>query len=145
MNEIGCREDLPPPTVRPDGRCDQRLPDKECGQPDACRLQAFVGSERRNVESMAEVLDALPAERKDGETRRRIAALRHLLGKAPGTAFEGDQCHRCGDALICLEAPGDHVIATKNRRHFEPLAHALGKSLVVAESARSTTVPPPGS
>jgi hypothetical protein len=143
INEIGCREDLPPPTVRPDGRCDQRLPDKDCGQPDACRLLAFVGSEKRKVELLAEVMDALPSETKDGETRRRIAALRHLLTKGPGMEFEGDQCHRCGDAMICLEAPDGHVIATKNRRHFEPIAKALGKPIVVAESSRSTSVPPP--
>lgn len=145
INEIGCREDLPPPTVRPDGRCDQQLPDKECGQPDACRLQAFVGSERRNVESMAEVLDALPAGRKDEETRRRTVGLRHLLGRGPGMAFEGDQCHRCGDALICLEAPRDHVIATKNRKHFEALAGALGKTLVIPQTARSTSDDSPAS
>lgn len=145
INKIGCREDLPPPTVRPDGRCDQRLPDKDCGQPEACRLQAFVGSEKRNVGLITEVLDALPSETKDRETLRRIAALRYLLGKAPGMEFEGAQCHRCGDALICLEAPGDHLIASKNRRHFEPLAKALGKALVIAESARSTSTPPSGS
>ncbi len=139
-NAIGCREDLPPPTLRADERYDQRLPVDECGQPNACGVGSFVQSQRKNVAMVAGVLDALPADAKDKETQLRIAGLKHLLGKTPGMEFGGDQCHRCGDALICLEAPGDHIITTKNRKHFEPLAHALGKALVVAESARSTSV-----
>jgi len=139
LNEIGCREDLPQPAAREDQRIDQRLPDDECGQPAACRLQSFIQTRESRVKAVAAGLDALPASRKDKETVARIDALRHLLALAPGAPFEGKKCHRCGDALICLEAPPGYIIATKNRKHFEPLAEILGKPLTVAETSRSTS------
>jgi predicted nucleic acid-binding protein len=139
MNAIGCREDLPPPALRGDQRIDQRLPDGECGQPAACQLQAFIQTRKPYVEAVAAGLEALPASQKDKETVDRIDGLQHLLAVAPGAPFEGKKCYRCGDALICLEAPRGHIIATKNRKHFEPLARILGNPLAVAETARSTT------
>ena len=139
MNAIGCRDDLPPPALRGDQLIDQRLPDGECGHPAACHLQAFIETRKPRVEAVAAELEALPASRKDKETMGRIDGLRHLLAIAPGAPFEGKKCHRCGDALICLEAPPGHFIATKNRKHFAPLAEILGNPLVVAETARSTT------
>ncbi|GEM_PF-2024324 len=136
LNEIGCREDLRSPISRGDQRIDQRLPDEQCGQPTACRLQAFIQAWKPQVEGVVSGLEALPTPRKDKETVARIDGLRHLLCNQPGTHFDGKKCHRCGDALICLEAPPGCVIATKNRMHFEPLAQILGKSLTVAETAR---------
>lgn len=139
INRIGCREDLPTPSSRGDQRIDQPLPDRECGQPAACRLQAFKQAWKPQMEAVAAGLDALPASLKDKETVARIAGLRHLLAIAPGDPFDGKKCHRCGDALICLEAPLGYVIITKNREHFEPMARVLDKPLAVAETARSTT------
>lgn len=143
INEIGCREDLPSPASRGDQRIDQRLPDGECGQPGACRLQAFIQAWKPQMEAVAVGLEALPDSRKDNETLVRIDGLRHLLSTALGTPFDGKKCHRCGDALICLEAPPGCLIATKNRKHFEPLAQILGKPLTVAETASSTKGLPP--
>jgi len=144
INEIHCRDDLPPPASRGDQRMDQRLPDGECGQPEACGLQAFIQSRKRDVESVAAGLESLPPSQKDSETVNRIEGLRHLLGKLPGEPFIGQKCYNCGDALICMEAPTDYRIATKNRKHFETVARILSKPLVVAKTARSTTqgVPP---
>jgi len=139
FNEIGCREDLPPPASRGDQRIDQPLPVDECGQPAACRLQAFIQTRSPQVEAVAAGLEALPASGRDRETLARIDGLRHLLAKAPGVPFDGKKCYRCGDALICLEAPPGQAIATKNRKHFEPLARILGKRLAVAETAQTTT------
>ncbi len=143
LNEIGCREDLPPPVLRGDNRIDQRLPVDECGQPTACRLQSFVKNHELEVEAVTAGLEALPAGGKDKETLRRIGGLRYLLASAPDAPFEGKQCHRSGDALICLEAPPGQIIATKNRKHFEPLALILCKRLVVVETARTTRNAPP--
>jgi hypothetical protein len=131
FNEIGCREDLPPPASRGDWRIDQRLPDGECGQPTACGLQAFIQTWKPQVEAVVAGLEALPASRKDKETLDRIDGLRHLQASQPGTPFNGKKCYRCGDALICLEARAGQIIATKNRNHFEPLALILGKPLAV--------------
>ena len=139
INDIGCREDQPPPLSRGDQRVDQRLPDDECGQPTACRLQAFIQTRKPQTEAIAAALETLPSSRKDSETVARINGLRHLLSMSSGTPFDGRQCHRCGDALICLEAPDDCIIVTKNRNHFDPLAQILGKALTIVHTARSTT------
>lgn len=139
INEVGCRDDLPSPASLGDQRIDQPLPDQECGDPAACRLQAFIKNRESQMEAVAAGLDALPTSQKDTETLARIAGLRHLVAAAPGAAFDGKQCHRCGDALICIEAPPGSIIVSKNREHFEPLVRILGKPLAAAQSARSTT------
>lgn len=138
INSIGCRDDLRAPALRADERLDQRLPDDECGNPAACTLQRFITDRRPEIDGITIGLEQLPANQRDQETVRRIAALRHLLGMRTGEPFDGKQCHRCGDALICLESPPAHVIATKNRKHFEPLAALLGKAIVIAETAQTT-------
>lgn len=138
LNEIGCREDLPDPAPRADGRLDQPLPVGECGQPAACRLQPFLLWHETAVRRLLAGLKALPAAARDAETIKRIVAIEHLLDRLPGAAFTGSQCHRCGDALICLEAPSGQVIASKNGKHFRPLAGMLGKPLTVVQGARST-------
>jgi hypothetical protein len=38
----------------------------------------------------------------------------------------------------CIEAPSGSVIATKNKKHFEPLTEILGKSLAVSAHAMTT-------
>src|SRR6185437_16670090 len=105
-----------------------------CGQPAACRLEYFVEAHKVQVEAVAAGLEILPAPAKDKETMHRIDALRHLLTNTHGMLFDGKQCHRCGDALICLEAPVSHIIATKNRKHFEPIAQILDKQLAIPAS-----------
>jgi hypothetical protein len=144
LNEIGCREDLPAPALRGDEHIDQRLPDRECGRPAACGVQAFIQTRKPQVEAVATGLEGLPPSRKDKETVDRIDGLRHLVTTASGTPFQGRRCYDCGDALICLEAPPSFVIVTKHRKHFDPLARILGKTLTIAEGAHSTSdgVPP---
>jgi len=139
INEIDCRDDLPSPASRGDQRVDQRLPDGECGQPDACGLQVFIQARKSDVESVAAGLETLAPSEKDKETVNRIEGLRYLLGKVPGEPFVGTKCYNCGDALICMEAPPGHTIGTKNRKHFEPLARILNKPLAVVETAGSAT------
>lgn len=132
INEIGCREDIPPPLVRANQLIDQPLPIAECGQPAACKLQTFVKARKPDFARVIAGLDTLPPLHRDRETEQRIEGLRHLLAMSLGTPFDGEKCHRCGDALVCLEAPPDHVIATKNKKHFEPLSRILGKPLAIA-------------
>jgi hypothetical protein len=141
INRIGCREDLPPPAARGDHLIDQALPDDECGQPDTCGVQAFIETRKSQVAAIVTGLETLPESRKDAETEARIDGLRHLLSSPTGASFDGKKCHRCGDALICLEAPEDFVIVTKNRKHFELLVRIVGKALVLVDSARSSVHP----
>jgi len=137
-NDVGCREDLPSPVRGHDGLLEHLLPTDECGNPSACRLQDFFAVHRHAASDLADRLDSLPQSSKDTETTRRIAALRHLLEVPHGKRFLGKQCHHCGDALICLEAPPSHMIVTKNRKHFEPIAAILGKTVAIALTARTT-------
>lgn len=66
------------------------------------------------------------------------AALEREIGP-----LEGRMCHRCGDAIICLEAPPDHVIASKNEGDFQPISGYLGKPLSIARTAKTTADPNP--
>ncbi len=138
INEVGCRNDIPPPFQKLNQLLDQALPDSECGTPSACKLQIFVHSRPLEIASVVASLKALPKSKLDAETAKRIEGLNHLLSKAEMEPFEGKQCHRCGDAIICMEAPPDAQIATKNVKHFEPIAESLGKRLLAVKSATST-------
>ena len=138
IDEIGCRDDIPPPFQKVNQLMDQALPDAECGSPDACRLQRFCHSRTLEAASIVAVLKALPKSKTDSETTKRIDALDHILSRNPGEQFEGRQCFRCGDALICMEAPTDASIATKNVKHFEPIALALGKKVLPVRHASTT-------
>jgi hypothetical protein len=138
INLLACRDDLVAPAARGDGLIDQRLPDDECGRPQVCGLQEFVQNHRWEIEALSSGLDSLPAAQKDKETVRRIEALAHVIDVPQGEPFEGKQCHRCGDALICVEAPENHVVATKNARHFGPIAAMLNKPVTIACSATRT-------
>lgn len=128
INDVGCREDLAPPTVRGDERIDQALPNAECGRPTACRLQRFLTLRKSHVRRVVAGLEQLPVPQ-DSETTRRIASLRALMSSLPSSHFDGNDCFRGGDALICLEAPHDSVVVTKNLRHFEPLGQILNKNI----------------
>lgn len=140
INPIGCREDLPMPFQKSNQLLDQALPDSECGTPSACNLQSFLFSSEAGTQAILSVLEAIPMSKMDNETTKRIAALKHLRSKPLRQEFEGRQCHRCGDALICLEAPQSHLIATKNVKHFQPMADALKKTVLVARSGTSSRI-----
>jgi predicted nucleic acid-binding protein len=137
-NDAGCRNDLPAPFMLPNQRIDQSLPITQCGEPASCALQEFVKSHALRMVSLATHLESLPAKQKDDETLHRIIALRHIAGTAHGSSFEGKKCHACGDALICLEVHAGHDVATKNTKHFEPIAAFLGIPLLFATTAKTT-------
>jgi len=139
VNEVECQRELPEPTLNADGRLTQSLPVIDCGKPQACGILAYVDKNRQTVQALADHLAGLPEKDKGADTdKKHVDGLRHLLESSAGKAFKGKKCHRCGDALICLESPQTHVIATKNERDFRPIASHLGKTLVVAKTATST-------
>jgi len=137
-NDAGCRNDLPASLMLPSKRLDQLLPIGQCGEPDSCGLQDFVKNQALRMVSLATHLEALPTKQKDDETLKRITALRHIAGTPQGSTFEGKKCHECGDALICLEAPAGHHVATKNTKHFEPIAAFLQIPLLITTTAKTT-------
>ena len=129
VNPVGCREDIPSPAPKTNGRYEQRLPTSECGRPEACGLDAYLSRSRTQFQAVADGLAAL--ENRDTETERRIAALRRLLARANRSPFQGQDCWSCGDAIICHEAQTDQTVFSKNRKHFEPLCAILSRTLVV--------------
>lgn len=139
VNDVGCQRDLPEPTLNADGRLTQSLPVSDCGKPHACGILAYIDDNRQTVQALAYHLAGLPEKDKGADTdKKHVDGLCHLLASSAGEAFKGKKCHRCGDALICLEAPQNHVIATKNERDFRPIASHLGKNMSVAKTAVST-------
>jgi hypothetical protein len=138
-NQIGCRDDLPAPVMRPDQLMEQELPVSDCGNPSTCRLQGFLTNHMPDVELIQSALDSIV--KKDVETRRRIESIKSLVSSLPAETFQGKCCHRCGDALICLEVPVGNKIVTKNGKHFLPLASILNKQVVISLTASSTRQP----
>ena len=138
INEVSCRRDLPEPSLNGGGRLVQALPVSECGKPNACGLQHYIEQHHSTVEVLAAHLESLPVSSRGNDTGKHITGLRHLLESPVGREFNGRMCHQCGDAIICMEAPQGHVIATKNRRDFQPIADHLGKPWVVAITAATT-------
>lgn len=143
IDEVGCRHPLPAPQLRHDGRVEHGLEVDRCGIVGTCKVMAFVQQRASEMKRVANGLDQLPPKESDDETKRRIIALRTLLRTDPSSNFKGKTCHRCGDALIAIEAPATHTIVTKNAKHFEPIAKILGKQVSIAVTAKSTR-PPPG-
>ena len=141
LDEVGCRDPLPPPVERGDGRIDQVLKVDQCGIVTACGVMGFLQRRRADIRLVTDGLANLPALQQDPETEKRIEALRTLLNADPGTDFKGKRCHQCGDAFIAVEAPVTHTIVTKNGKHLEPIARMLGKQVSIAISAKSTKPP----
>jgi hypothetical protein len=140
INDVECRQDLPEPTLNADGMLTHALPVLDCGKPHACGILSYIDTNRQLVQSLADHLEGLPEKDKGTDTdKKHLDGLRHLLESPVGEAFKGKKCHRCGDALICLEAPQNHVIATKNETDFRPIASHLGKALVISKTATATT------
>jgi hypothetical protein len=130
INLIGCRGFTPGPFQRSDKFLDQALNIESCGDPDQCDLQTFLGSCTSQGEEIIVSLNSLPEAKKDPETKARLKSMRCLLSSSLGTPFLGKDCFRCGDAFICLEAPQDHVVASKNKKHFEPILKPLNKKFL---------------
>ncbi len=127
INPTHCRSDLIEPTKRDDGCYDQLLPRRDCGKPDNCGLQVYFHRHSRDFAAICEHLAGLSSP--DAETRNRVAALRRLMEIPSDTPFDGKDCWRVGDAIICHESPAETTVVTKNVGHFRPICDALGRSL----------------
>lgn len=128
VNNIGCRNDIPSPEVQAaTGLLHQSLPVDECGVPNRCGVLSYFEKHHVSLNMVASGLNALPKDKLDAETLRRIAGLKRLLAARSGDEFEGHCCHHCGDALICHEAPARTAVVSKNRKHFEVLCALTGK------------------
>lgn len=125
-NPAGCRAHLPPPYEDEAGLLQHILPVSECGKPGNCGLLSFV---RKNSDALKRVRTETgksKAKQKQPERERRLAALEHLLG-VTGEAFDGTQCHACGDAIIALESfvEVEDCVVTKDKSDFPPICRAL--------------------
>ena len=143
INETGCQPFLAKPELNIDQRLVQELPVSRCGHPNACGIQSYLALRRSVVDNLNVHLEGLSDSKKGNDTNKHVEGLRYLLERSPGVPFKGEKCHQCGDAIICMEAPQNHVIATKNKGDFEPIAAFLGKQLNIAKTATTTSHAPP--
>ena len=141
IDEVGCRDPLPAPFARVDGRMEQIIAVDRCGVAAACKVMAFVNQRRPEMELVADGLAQLPPSKSDPETKKRIIALRELAKADPQMGFTGKRSYECGDAFIAMESPVTHTIVTKNAKHFVPIAGLLGKQMSVAITSKSTRPP----
>ena len=124
VDELGCYPGLEGPKPAGD-RFDATLPFCETLEVD-CNLSTFVGDRTEGLRRVAEAIDFPPL---DGETSRRIDAIKLVLEDA--SLAQGHQiCWHLGDVLVCLEAPDSTDILNNNARHMDPICSALGKRSV---------------
>lgn len=102
-------------------------------EPRTCdKSTAICGCRRfytEHAEELQRVYEALSkTAHPDEETRRRIRAIREILRK-PARLKEED-CWRCGDATVAIEAPPRSAIFNNNVKHFEPICSALAKEIL---------------
>jgi hypothetical protein len=128
INHLGCRDNLPSPAPRADARYDQDLRLDACGNSSQCKLKGYLLRNRGDFELLHKTL--LLQDVQDVETGRRTTALLCLLAWIGGAVFKRQDCHACGDVLICHEAPKADIVVSKNRKHFEPLCAVLGKEFM---------------
>jgi hypothetical protein len=125
-NPAGCRDDLGLPYEDEAGLLQIYLPVSECGKPGTCGLLSLVRKNREALERVRTEIGKSKAKKKQGERERRLAGLEHLLS-AKGEAFDGTQCHACGDAIIALESSltAEDCVITKDKADFPPICRAL--------------------
>jgi len=124
VNDVKCRADLEVPYVH-DGLYRQELRKQDCGLVKNCGLKAYVA---RNQTDFVKLRDELrKSDAPDGETSRRIKALRELY-RVEKRDFERNDCYSCGDAIIAHEAPRGAPVVTKNQEHFAVMCKLFGKT-----------------
>ncbi|HWB07456.1 MAG TPA: hypothetical protein VG796_30815 [Verrucomicrobiales bacterium] len=125
-NRAGCRSDLPAPYQDAARLLQHDLPVSECGKPGTCGLLSLIRKNREALERVRAETGKSKAKKKQGERERRLAGLEHLLS-AKGEAFDGTQCHACGDAIIALESSltAEDCVITKDKADFPPICRAL--------------------
>jgi hypothetical protein len=138
LNVAGCRDALPEPTLNADGLVIHSIPVSECGKVNACGVRRYLETNRTTVEGLINHIKTLKKRQKPGASDKHAEHLGLILANALNQDFDGKSCHVCGDALLCLEAPTQSTVATKNEKDFRPILNHLGKVMVVAETAKST-------
>lgn len=95
---------------------------RQCDSND-CQIVSFFRDRRREVEQIVDHLCTLSSERLTNELEqiRDILCVILPLLDQEDIVFEGRDCHKCGDAIIMLEAPKDSVFYTSNPTEAEHL------------------------
>jgi len=126
IDPSGCLGDLPEPRWdEGSSTMDNSLP-RRYARSKVPELAAYVRSEAPTFERIAAALKGLPNDPRDRETPHRIRAIEKILLQKEDP--DDTDIRRVGDALIAVECPADHVLLNGNPRHFDPIAHALGKT-----------------
>jgi hypothetical protein len=126
VNNVGCRDNIPAPSIGDDGQYHQELKKHLCGHARSCGLKHYTSTHRQDFETLRDLLKN--QSNLDDETTKRIKSLRELY-RVPNTDFHKNDCYSCGDAIICHEAPKEFAIITLNQKHYVPMCNIFGKCL----------------
>jgi hypothetical protein len=96
-----------------------------CPSDDCCMRERFV----RRSDDLKSILEAAQKMSDKAETMKRRQVLRQLVRHPNRTLSEKD-CRNLGDAVFALQCPSDAVILTTNVVDHEPLAKAIGRSVI---------------
>lgn len=124
LNKPGCRSDLASPKVEDTGCYLHDIPSNDCGKVANCRVRDYIYKHSVELRKSLKPLSAV-----DAETDKRSKALRELL-KLPNVNFKRRDCWSVGDILIVHEVGEGAAVATKNVKHFAPIAEQFRKVVV---------------
>lgn len=96
-----------------------------CKEQEGCCLAPAL---KQDLDSVRKLRDAVDAQPKNEERRKRYQALREIARK-PKTEVTEKMCRHLGDAMFAFFAPQDATILTTNIKDHEPLANSLGKQV----------------
>ena len=125
LDPSGCLRDLPRPRWNGKTKTMDSVVSTRYVNDKAPRLAAFIRRERAQFERILEALVNEESLEGEGETQRRIEAIRKIL--AGGEEATGGDIRNVGDAFVAVECPDDHVLLNNNTKHFEPITRAIGK------------------
>jgi hypothetical protein len=98
---------------------------RPCSLEPNCALAKLFREKPRDVQAL---MVTVKAQGEGPEHQRRYQALRALSRTA--RPLNHKQCRALGDAVFAFFAPADATILTTNLKDHQPLAEALGKSVV---------------
>lgn len=125
LNETDCFHSKAGPTLEGD-KISYTM--KKCKKENIkCEIIEFFIQNRESFNKIYKKLSKM--DNLDDEQRK----IKNVLEKAliqPEVMADEENCWNCGDAIIAVESPGDAVIFTTNKKHFEPLCSEIDKKYI---------------
>lgn len=122
IQELPCYTETPP--FERNGLIE--LDNRKCSPNDGCCLDPDIRKKNADVAKLAEVVKTQPKKR-ENENRYKVL---HEIARKPSEKLSEEYCIGLGDAYFALFCPKGATILTTNTKDHEPLAEALGKTVI---------------